>query len=70
MFIRNFEIPGHQEQVSVEQFVQIAMKTGNLGRCLMALKKATKEELTKLTILLPESNNVRFAAKDRLENHF
>ncbi len=47
MFVRNFKVLGHQEQVSVERFAQIAMIPGNLGRCLVALEKATKKRIGK-----------------------
>jgi len=68
MYVRNFDVLGHQEQVSVERFAQIAMIPGNLGRCLVALKKATKKELERLVNLLPKSNPVQFIVKCKLKD--
>ena len=59
MFIRNFEIEGGKEEISTEDFLERSKIFGKLGRCLVALETATKEELEAIFIKLPQKSNYR-----------
>jgi len=54
MLIRNFELSAKVEQVSVKRFLEIYEIKGNLGRCLVALKNATPEELKEIKKEIPK----------------